>query len=142
MPNDPTSTDQIDHSQIVEAVARLDRQHITEAANAAVALLQSHGVARIHLAPGDMTHYRFLVAVPGTEWRHDGYGTGRDYWVALVNGFGAGDLWSGQEVHPGYAAEKWAGRGLDAWQRIYVGHVVALFLSALAKAIARLEANA
>ena len=142
MTDTPTSAGQVDHDQIAEAVGRLDRQHITEAANAAAALLQSHGVARIHLAPGDMTHYRFLVAAPGAEWRHDGYGTGRDYWVALVNGFGAGGLWSGQEVHPGYATEKWAGRGLDAWSRLYIGHVVAMFLSALAKAIARLEAKA
>jgi hypothetical protein len=114
---------------------RLDREHITRAANWTALELREHRVARVILTPGDMTRYPILIASPWWEWierrdRTTSTQLGHDYWVALLDhAVGAGYPWNGQEVHPLYAAEKWGRFDLPT------GHVMAGFLNALAEAL-------
>lgn len=117
----------------------LDQAHIATAANFAARRLVIDGVAKVRLAPGDLTEYPILIAGPGVEWsyRHGrvGENLGRDYWVALCASFGRGYLWNPESlVAPGYAAEKWTAGG-DAGTRAWTGWVMADFLTAVADAL-------
>lgn len=121
--------------------ADLDREHIAQAAHFAAAELTRTGVARVRLAPGDMTEYPILIAAPGPEWGwispDHGHGVRRspEYWVALCCSFGAGYPWSGDEIAPGYAAEKWTARGSSDGTRLWTGAVVADFLDSVRLAL-------
>jgi hypothetical protein len=114
---------------------RLDADHIAEAAQFAADQLSLHGVAKVRLAPGDMTEYRFVIATPGIEWAYGVERPGKYYWVTLCANFGGGYEWHGGEVDGGYAAEKWTNPGTAKGTRAWTGEVVARFLTAIANAM-------
>lgn len=118
---------------------RLDADRINAAAAFAAEQLRSVGVARVHLAPGDMTDYPFLIATPGPEWNYDGTGysavTGSYYWVALCCSFGAGYPWTGGPVDAYYGREKWTNPGSSKATRAWTGEVVTRFLTAVSAAL-------
>lgn len=120
---------------------RLDLAHIDAAARFAAGHLSAHGVARVRLTPGDMTEYHLVVTGPGAVWKSGVAGDfidhTRDHCVALVASFGAAYPWAGQEIAPGYAAEKWTARTSSDGTRAHTGEVVARFLTALSEAMAR-----
>lgn len=112
----------------------LDQDHINAAAAFAAAELAATGVARVRLAPGDMTEYPIVIAAPGPEWAYDKERLGSYYWVTLCASFGTGYPWHGHQTDDGYAAEKWVNRGENKASRAHVGRVVAAFLTAVAEA--------
>lgn len=118
-----------------EIADRLDREHIRSAAVWAAAQLTETGVARVRLAPGDMTEYRFVIAAPAIEWAYGEPRPGNYYWVTLCANFGGGYEWAGQPVDPSYAAEKWTNTSSSKATRLHTGTVVALFLTAVGEAI-------
>jgi hypothetical protein len=123
----------------------LDQTKIREAADFASAFLGTDGIARVRLAPGDMTEYPILIAAPGPEWAYRGdrygYAEGDHYWVALCSTFGAGYFWQPQShVSPGYAAEKWTHLGIRDVSRLWTGWVMADFLNAVSTTIRNNEA--
>jgi len=117
---------------------RLDQDHIDKAADFAAEHLATDGVARIRLAPGDMTEYRFVIARPGIEWAYGEPREGRYYWVTLCADFGGGYEWHGGGVDGGYATEKWTNRSSGDATRRHTGEVVARFLTAVAEAMRHL----
>ena len=117
-----------------EVAEQIDQAHINDAAAFAARQLADAGVARIRLAPGDMTEYRIVIAAPADEWAYGDVRRGRYFWVTLCAGFGAGYEWHGGPVDGGYAAEKWANATANKATRAWTGEVVARFLTAVAKA--------
>lgn len=113
----------------------LDAAHIASAAAWAANQMRISGMAKVRLAPGDMTEYRIVIASPGIEWAYGEPRHGQYYWVTLCASFGAGYEWHGGEVHGGYAAEKWTNPGSSKATREWTGEVVARFLSATATAL-------
>lgn len=114
----------------------LDQEHFDAAAEYAAEHLARHGVAKVRLAPGDMTEYRLIIAAPGPEWAYGDERPGKNYWVALCADFGTGYEWRGQHVDGGYAAEKWVSRSVSKGTRAWTGQVVARFLTATSEAMA------
>lgn len=123
--------------------SRFDQQHINDAATWAAGQLAATGVARVDLTPGDMTEYRLLIAAPCPTYQKGVVRPPRDqlYTVAVLNDFGAGYEWTGEDVDDGYAAEKWTKSSLPSGGRTRVGAVVAAFLHALGRAIAQTSAK-
>lgn len=107
---------------------RLDRAQIESAARWAAARLNDPdcGVARVELAPGDATVYRFIVT-NAPRWTRNGVIDPIMFTVAY--GHGDSYQWTGCDMHWSYCAAKWARN------RPYDGVVVCLFLSALADAL-------
>lgn len=119
----------------------LDHDHIRDAAIWAAHRLADVGVARVRLAPGDMTEYRIDIAAPGAIWAYGEERADRDYGVTLCANFGCGYPWAGREVHPDYATEKWTNPSSSKGTRAHTGRVMAAFLSALATAIGEAYAH-
>ena len=115
--------------------ARLDGEHIRGAALWAAEALDATGVAKVRLAPGDMTEYALLIAAPGIEWAYGQHAAGSHYWVAVCANFGCGYEWGGFPVHADYCADKWVARGASKGTRMWAGQVIARFLTALAEAL-------
>lgn len=118
-------------------ISDLDQEHIQAAARFAADQLAAGGVARVRLAPGDMTEYPLVITVPGVEWAYGGPRQGRYYWVTLCASFGAGYEWHGGEVDGYYATQKWTNAGSSAATRAWTGEVVARFLTAVSAALGR-----
>jgi hypothetical protein len=107
---------------------RIDIASIDYAAAYASGHLDDHGVAIVHLVPGDATVYQIVVVAPQAYLLGDEVREGREYLVTLVNCSGATYPWNAQgDVHPSYAAAKWTTDGLR-----WTGVVLAAFLNALA----------
>lgn len=117
------------------AYDQLDQEHIEEAAQFAAVMLAKHGAAKVRLAPGDMTEYRFALVAPGVEWAYGEERVGKYYWVTLCANFGAGYEWHGGEVHADYAAEKWVNPSVSKGTRAHTGMVVGRFLTAVSAAM-------
>lgn len=113
----------------------LDTAHIASAAAWAANQLRIGGMAKVRLAPGDMTEYRIVIAAPGIEWAYGEPREGRYYWVTLCASFGAGYEWHGGQVDGGYAAEKWTNPSSGKATRAWTGEVIARFLSATSEAM-------
>jgi hypothetical protein len=113
----------------------LDAAHIASAAAWAANQLRISGMAKVRLAPGDMTEYRIVIAAPGIEWAYGEPRDGRHYWVTLCANFGTGYEWHGGRIDPGYAAEKWTNPSVSKATRAWTGEVVARFLTATAEAM-------
>lgn len=114
---------------IAEAMGRLDLGRMEAAAIWAARQLDTRGVARVALAPGDMTLYCFTIVAPSVPTLdQDGVHLvtiQKDYEVTLATSFGATYAWAANAtVHPTYAAEKWANDG-----NLHTGVVVAVFLN-------------
>jgi hypothetical protein len=119
-----------DHDRIV---ARLNLNHIDNAARHAAVDLDIRGAARVELTPGDGTVYRIGIFGKDAPLFRDGElvrGT-RDHWVMLMLGRGTAYEWSGDhDLHWSYVADKWA----DG--EMYTGVVLAEFLNRLAALLA------
>jgi hypothetical protein len=111
---------------------RLDHAKVEAAALWAARQLDSRGVARVNLAPGDATLYQFTIVAPSIPQYPEGeraYNR-RDYVVSLGGPMGATYPWAADaEMHPSYCAEKWTPRGTHHTDALYIGTVVALFLN-------------
>lgn len=112
-----------------ELPAHLDGASIDLAAAYASGALREHGVAHVHIAPGDSTCYKVIVIGPTEYLGSDGdVYTSKEHIVALTNCAGVAYPWNGHAgVHPSYAAKSWTSDGCAP-----TGVVIAAFLNALA----------
>lgn len=111
--------------------SRFDVDHIDMAAVWASRQLRAHGVARVHLDPGDFTRYSLLVTAPGREWTAGDEPEGAQFWVAWLSRSGAGYQWSPGYVHPTWAAEHFTNGSAKAGERRCAAQVIARFLTTL-----------
>lgn len=118
---------------IISAIAaRLDKERLDAAALWAARQLDTIGVARVNLAPGDATVYRFTIVAPSIPQYPNnemGLGNRADYVVSLAGVNGNTYAWGANaHLHPRYAAEKWAPSANES-SALYTGVVVAMFLN-------------
>ena len=94
-----------------------------KAGNEAAPVLTARGYVSLALEPGDRT--RYVVTICDTLTSPHGCPIGGRY--AVATSFAPVYGWTGDRVHPGYAAEKW---GRD---NLWTGDIIGSFLTGIAE---------